>query len=190
MNNQEVEIKIKIDDPKALIAKTESLGGKKLREELQHDVMYDDGKGFFDAENCLRLRTIPGHSAYLTLKNKPGNHDYLLTRKELETEVGSAETMDLILRDLGFFPHRIKEKQAIYYDLDSVHIRFDKMPFLGDFIEIEAEESAIEKIVAKLGLDLKAGISTDYTTLFHNYLKEHRLPLETPQTFDEEKRIL
>lgn len=185
---QEIEIKIKLDDAEALKKKVQASGGKKLREELQHDVMYDDGKGFFDAENCLRLRFIPSEGWYLTLKNKPSSHDYFLTRKELETKIDSGDVMDLILRDLGFTPYRIKEKQAIYYDLNGVHLRFDKMPFLGDFIEIETEEDKIKKIVGQLGLNLNQGTSKDYTTLFHEFLKTNGLPPEIPQTFEEEKK--
>lgn len=185
---KEIEIKIKLDDAEALIKKVEGLGGKKLKEEFQHDVMFDNGKGFFDGENCLRLRFIPDDSWYLTLKNKPSDHGYLLTRKELETKIEDGEIMDLILRDLGFFPHRIKEKNATYYDLDGVHVRFDRMPFLGDFIEIEAAEDEIKKIVERLGLSLDQGINTDYTSLFHKFLKERNCPLETPQTFEEEKK--
>ncbi len=186
---KEIEIKIKLDDSAALMKKVESLGGKKIYEGLEHDVMYDDGKGFFDDERVLRLRKTPNGNL-LTYKEKELGDESanLLKRTEIQTEVKDYEATDALIRKLGFVLYRIKEKLEIQYDLDGYVLQFQKLPFLGNFVEIEAEEEDLPKILSKIGFSMKDGINKNYSKLFFDFCDQNDMNHDIPQTFEEEKK--
>lgn len=193
---KEIEIKIKLDDSQALMKKAENLGAVKVSEGLEHDVMFSNNTDEFKsdeqtvAKKVLRLRKSPNGN-YLTLKMKPeSEHKYLLVREEIETKVDDFDKADLIIQKLGFEPFRIKEKITVKYNLDGFVLEFHKLPFLGNFLEIEAEEEKLKFFLPKIGLSLQQGITSPYTHLFYDYCQEHGLSIETPQTFEEEKRLL
>jgi adenylate cyclase, class 2 len=194
---KEIEIKIKLDDREALIKKVEELGGKRVIEDegLVYDVLYNNAAGDFNSGNYqgkhLRLRRAPyGNRLTYKEKNNDKEHHFLLNRTEIEVGVGDFEKTDLILQKLGFFPHRYKEKQNVEYQLDGFRLEFHKMPFLGNFLEIEAEESELKKILPKLGLKIEQGINQGYHKLFYEYCEQHGWSIETPMTFEEEKKHL
>jgi predicted adenylyl cyclase CyaB len=190
-NNQEIEIKIKVADPEALFAKALSLGGveQKEKEGLERDVMYDDGKGFYDFPKVLRLRTT-AHGNLITYKEKNADSDTstYLVRTEIESHIDDAAAIDQIVRKLGFFPYRIKEKYRKEILLGDLVIEFHKMPFIGDYIEIEGEREDIKKILSNLDLHESDGINKDYSGLFYDFCEAHDLSKEIPMTFEEEKK--
>lgn len=188
---KEIEIKIKLDDRDALIKKVEDLGGKLIDQGTQYDVIYDDGKGFYDAPKVLRLRKL-NNLNILTYKEKlPHSIDSnLLQRVEIQTEVKDYEQTDQIIKRLGFFPHRVKEKSFFDYLLDELKIEFHTVAFLGDFLEIETENiGKLNVLLKKLGLEMTMGINRDYGTLFAEYCQKNNLPLDTPCTFEKEAEL-
>jgi adenylate cyclase class 2 len=192
MKDKEIEIKIKIDDRDALTKKVEALGGIFKERGNEMDVLYDDGKGFYDAHKVLRLRKADKTNV-LTYKEKlPKSTSFnLLERMELQTEVGDYQIMDDIIKHLGFVPYRIKEKKYEDYLLDGLKVEFHTVAFLGDFIEIETEDiNKLKIVLGKLGLNLEQGINRDYGTLFSEYCEQHNLPKDTPCTFEAEQRSL
>ena len=190
-NNQEIEIKIKIENAESLFQKVISLGGKELKDKegLETDVMYDDGKGFFDDFKVLRIRTAPsGNLLTYKEKTKDSDQDNFLVRTEIQTFIEDPKAMDEIIQKLGFVPHVTKQKYIRLIELDGLVIEFHKMPFTGDFIEIEGEPEEIKKILDKIGLKESEGINRDHTSLFFEYCDAHGLSRTTPQTFDEASR--
>ena len=191
MDNREIEVKIKLSNAADIISRAESLGAVKKPdgEGLERDVMYDDGKGFFDAHRVLRLRVGPSGN-YITYKEKlkETEHAHLLRRVEIETKVSDPEQTDLLFKALGFTPHRIKEKITNKFLLDGLVLEFHKLPFIGDFMEIEGSEDQLKNFLPKLGLGIEQGINNDYTGLFYEYCDDHGLSRELPQTFEEEKK--
>lgn len=191
-DNKEIEVKIKLPNKVEFLDKLESLGAKKISEFFSHDEMYDDGKGFFDAQKVLRVRTY-GHGrealvTYKELLDKP-THDFLLERKEIETTVSDAQKIQELFEHLGYKPYRIKEKKQVNYELEGLKIEVHTLPFLGDFIEIEASEEELKEILPKIGFKVSDGINNDYSGLFFAYCDQHNLSRETPQTFEEEKKF-
>ena len=190
---KEIEIKIKLDDPTGLMRKVEKLGGKKMGQYHEHDVMYDNASGNFNTgypeSKQLRLRKSE-EGNFLTYKEKlkGEEHNHILQRTEIETTVEDFETMDTILKRLGFRPYKVKEKIAIDYTLDGFTVEFHKLPFLGDFLEIEASEKQLEEFLPKLGLAIDQGINKSYNSLFDDYCKQHGLPQGSQLTFEEEKK--
>ncbi|HYC79881.1 MAG TPA: class IV adenylate cyclase [Candidatus Binatia bacterium] len=184
----EVEIKIKIEDPNPIKEKILAGGGKKTEEGFQHDVYYDDGKGFFKSGNTLRIRTGT-NKPLLTSKQCPVDHnEHVLSRPEFQTELEDADAMDKILQSIGFKPHVVKEKKYENYEFDGVIVEFHNLPFLGDFIEIEAPEEELKEVLPKIGLSVEMGLSKGYDRLFDEYKKEHNLASEVQDSFDEEKK--
>jgi predicted adenylyl cyclase CyaB len=189
-DNQEIEIKIKLEDSEALFKKALELGGEELKDKegLEHDVMYDDGKGFYDFPKVLRLRTAPfGNLLTYKEKNPKSDHKNFLIRTEIETFINDPKAMDEILQKLGFFPYRIKEKYVKKIKLGDFVLEFHKMAFLGDFLEIEGEEIHVDAMLGKLRLSVGLGINRDYSALFYEYCDQNGLSRETPMTFEEEK---
>lgn len=87
------------------------------------------------------------------------------TRLELETEIADFDTMDAILRKLGYATSMIYEKYRTTYALHSAEIVLDEMPY-GIFIEIEGEPDAIEACVNALQLAHEPRIMDSYAGLF------------------------
>jgi predicted adenylyl cyclase CyaB len=193
MDHKEIEIKIKLDDPTGLMRKVEKLGGKKVGEHTEYDVMYDNASGNFNTgypeSKQLRLRkTEKGNLLTYKEKFQEEDHDHILQRTEIQTKVENFETMDTILKRMGFQPYKVKEKKAVHYGLDGFILEFHKLPFLGDFLEIEASEKQLEKFLPKLDLSVEQGINKSYNSLFDDYCKQHGLPPGSQLTFEEEKK--
>lgn len=190
-NNQEIEIKIKLNDAAGLRQKVIGMGAViVLPLTFEHDVMYDDGKGFFDAPKVLRLRRYEDGQALLTYKEllSGKKHEHLLERTEIQVRVSDPVETDKIIRKLGFFPHRVKEKYAEVLRLDGFDIEFHKLPFIGDYMEIEATEDKLDKILPRLGFGIQDGINNDYTGLFEEFCEAAGIPSEVQQTFEEEAK--
>jgi adenylate cyclase class 2 len=192
---QEIEIKIKLDNPQALIDKVVSLGAEKIIEGSDYDILFTNSAGEFSAGNDggkhLRLRKSTSGN-YLTYKeNIPGEKTsaYLLERTEIETKVENYEITKIILEKIGFTEINAKEKKYSKYKFNDVVVEFHKMPFLGDFLEIEATKKVLEDVLPLLGLSLEQGIDRGYFPLFEDYKKDKGLSANTPFTFEAEAAI-
>ena len=76
--------------------------------------------------------------------------DGIFRRFEAEVVVSDFETMDVILRRLGYVVSLIYEKYRATYTLGDAEIVLDELPY-GNFTEIEADEPTIERVVADVG---------------------------------------
>jgi predicted adenylyl cyclase CyaB len=184
-DNQEIEIKIKLDDAEALKKKILELGGKKTYESLNQDTYFDNDAHFYESGNVLRLRKEQKGTLF-TFKGSLENDKSLLKREEIQTYVTDEQAIALILQRLGYWEKYKKEKKVEYYELDGFNLEFHVLPFLGNFLEIEAPEENLKNILGKLGLDLGQGIPKGYNSLFSDYKKSYNLPDDTQLTFDAE----
>lgn len=190
-NNQEIEIKIKLSNLVALRQKVLDMGATIVHPRtFERDVMYDDGRGFFAAPKVLRLRQYEDGRALLTYKEllNEKKHEHLLERTEIQAWVTDASEIDKIIQKLGFFPYRIKEKYAEHLKLDGFEIEFHTLPFIGDYMEIEATEELLQKILPRLGFGVADGVNNDYTGIFEEFCQSAGIPMGVPQTFEEEKK--
>ena len=73
--------------------------------------------------------------------------------------------METILGKLGFIPVMVYEKYRTTYTLDGAEIDLDEMPY-GSFVEIEADQAAIKRIVDVLELGAARRMTASYTVLF------------------------
>ena len=91
--------------------------------------------------------------------------DGIFRRFEAEVVVSDFETMDVILRRLGYQVALIYEKYRTTYMLGDAEIVLDELPY-GNFTEIEADEATIERVVEMLGLGGYRRMRGSYTGIF------------------------
>lgn len=179
----EIEAKLWVEDLEAARARLEALGAALTRPRVfERNIRYEDAEGSLSPQGIV-LRLRQDDRARLTYKapgavRQPG----LLARFEAEVEVDDFDTMDLILRQLGYHSFFIYEKYRTTYTLDGAEVVLDELPF-GLFIEIEGETEVIERIIAALDLDWSFRLVAGYTQLFYWVRANLDLPF-TDLTFD------
>jgi adenylate cyclase class 2 len=164
--NVETELKLYVPFLNAVARRIEAAGGKISAPRVyERNVRYDNAAGEMEkAGTVLRLR----QDTRARLTYKDGERllgEYGSSRYEAEVEVSDFDNMDTILGKLGFHSVLIYEKYRTTYQLDGGEVTLDEMPY-GNFIEIEADESVIGRVVDKLQLHSAKRMSASYTTLF------------------------
>lgn len=116
-------------------------------------------------DNGIVVRLRQDYRVRLTYKGPGQIAEGIMQRYEAEVEVSDFEAMHAILLGLGYHPHMIYEKYRTTYALDETEIVLDEMPY-GNFVEIEGEAAAIERVVQTLGLSDARRYGNSYTGLF------------------------
>lgn len=171
----EVEIKFRINDMKALV-RAMKRSGFKLQTPTTHEVntLYDLPRQELRKKGeLLRLRKY-GDAWVLThkAKGKSGRHK---TRVELETRVENGKQMDAILRNLGFAPTFTYEKFRAEWSDKTGHVVLDQTP-IGDIGEIEGPSRWIDRTAKKLGIARADYITQTYADLFFAWKRRTRSP--------------
>ena len=184
----EVEVKLPLFRRSATEIKLQNLGfvpGDLIRE---YDMYYNGtSHDFMKTDEALRIRhsdNLTGLTSRSVLTYKGPKIDTVsMTRKELETEVGSPEDSDAILRSLGYTPYFPVSKLRQYYGKDGVTACVDQVEGLGSFLELEIlvdnetqREQALKKIETILhDLDLSLSESTTLSYLCMLLKKDGRI---------------
>ncbi len=172
----ETEAKIKVSDLAGIERKLKAAGAALKSERVyERNVRYEDsGETLTPAARVLRLRQDT--RVRLTYKEPHDSADQgEWTRTELEVTVSDFETMDLILKKIGFHPAWIYEKYRTTYEFKGCEVVLDDMPF-GLFIEVEGEPAAIEHALSALGLAKAPRIAASYSDLFFRVRQRLGLP--------------
>jgi adenylate cyclase class 2 len=167
MKNDYVENEIKIHTPNldAVAARLVAAGAKLTAPRVfERNVRYETADQTFSQRGIV-LRLRQDARARLTYKEPGTIKGGALERFEAEVTVDNFDTMDLILRRLGFQPYIVYEKYRTTYELGAAEIVLDEMPY-GHFIEIEAESSVINATLNTLGLQDSPRILMSYLMLF------------------------
>ena len=165
---QEVEIKFLVTNRRALEGALRRHG---FREETpsthEVNILYDlPGQPLRKKGELLRLRKY-GDQWRLTHKAKVklGRHK---SRAELETGVSDGETMDAILRALGFVPSFVYEKFRAEWSDGQGHVVLDRTP-IGDVAEIEGKSRWIDRTARLINLKPEDYITKSYAELFFDW---------------------
>jgi adenylate cyclase, class 2 len=164
-SNQEIEIKFRVDNERALTRKLRDAGFR-LDTKRTHEMntLYDlRGEVLRNRKELLRLRQY-GSAWTLTHKSK-GKIATHSSREELETSVDDGKKMDLILRALGYSPSFRYEKYRAEWTDGKGQVVVDETP-IGNFCEIEGPSRWIDAVAKKLRVDKKDYITTNYAGLF------------------------
>jgi adenylate cyclase class 2 len=161
----ENEIKVHVPDLDAVAAQLVAAGAVLAAPRVfERNVRYENGDQTFSSQGIV-LRLRQDARVRLTYKEPGAVKDGALERFEAEVTVDDFDTMDLILRRLGFQPFIVYEKYRTTYRLGGAEIVLDEMPY-GHFIEIEAESSVIDATLNTLGLQDSPRILMSYLMLF------------------------
>jgi adenylate cyclase class 2 len=161
----ENEIKVHVPDLDAVAARLVAAGAVLAAPRVfERNVRYENGDQTFSPQGIV-LRLRQDARVRLTYKESGTVKDGALERFEAEVTVDDFDTMDVILRRLGFQPFIVYEKYRATYRLGTAEIVLDEMPY-GHFIEIEAESSVIDATLSTLGLQDSPRILVSYLTLF------------------------
>lgn len=161
----EIEVKIRINNTEKLAEKLIALGAKLVKDRhWEENTLYDSpSKLLYNQQRALRLRT-ENKKAYLTFKGPPQKSRKFKIRKEFETEVKNVKQMKKILKELGFAPTFGYNKYRTIYRVKKLKICLDETS-IGNFVELEGEQTHIVRFANSLGFAKKEFIKKDYTQL-------------------------
>jgi adenylate cyclase class 2 len=170
----EREVKIRFADPDLARAALSSIGAVPLRpRRLQDDTLFDTPDGALRARRAVvRLRCEPDR-AFLTFKG-PVQPGLMKIREEQETEVGDAEVLRRVLRELGLQGWFRYQKFREEYEAPGVVIAIDETP-VGTYMEIEGSEEGILTVTDALGRSAADFILDSYRGLFIAFAQAHNL---------------
>ncbi len=176
-SNQEIEIKFRVDDLRALNRRLRN-SGFHLDTKRTHELntLYDlPGNPLKKRGDILRLRKF-GEQWVLTHKGKgkAGRHK---TRVENETKLSDGRKMEAILRALNFSPAFRYEKFRAEWSDGKGHVVVDETP-IGNFGEIEGPPRWIDQTAKKLQISPRDYITKSYGELFLDWKKKTRSSAE------------
>jgi len=169
----EIEVKFRVENLNALKRKLREVGFR-METPRTHEMntLYDlPGEILRSRKELLRLRQY-GRKWTLTHKSgkRTGRHS---SREEIETVVEEGESMDLILRALGYAPSFRYEKFRAEWTDGNGQVVIDETP-IGNYCEIEGPPRWIDATAKELGVKRKEYIMRNYATLFTDWKKETR----------------
>jgi adenylate cyclase class 2 len=163
--SQEIEIKFRVTDLRALARKLRAAGFRVVTPRTHEmNTLYDlPGEGLRARKELLRIRKY-GSGWTITFKSGTvrGRHS---SRLELETGVRDGKQMDAILRGLGYGPTFRYEKFRAEWTDGKGNVVVDETP-IGNFCEIEGASRWIDATAKKLGVSSADYITKNYATLF------------------------
>ena len=165
----EIEAKLKVDSLQEIERKLAELGAEFLAEQLQTDYHFDDVNATLTkTDRCLRLRKQmvgKNESFFLTYKGAKEKSN-LKKRQEIELEIKDADSVRKLLSALGYEQSLVVEKKRRLWQLGDCEVALDRLPLLGDFVEIEGpDEENIATAQEKLGLSDLSHIAKSYASL-------------------------
>ncbi|HDP94205.1 MAG TPA: class IV adenylate cyclase [Candidatus Aminicenantes bacterium] len=116
----------------------------------------------------LRLRHAGDHSV-LTAKSPvttDRDHAGYKVRSEIEVRVSDFSLTRSILENSGFGVVFSYEKYREILENAGIHVMLDETP-VGNFMEIEGDPPAIDRLAAELGFRKNNYITANYRSLFH-----------------------
>jgi adenylate cyclase class 2 len=154
----ELELKVPCADLEDLERRLKSMGASHVEDLDQVDLYFSHpSRDFGVRDEELRLRRENARTV-LTYKGPKLDKDTKL-REEMELGVEDIDRMSMMLERLGFLPVIRIAKQRTVYDLQGIHFCLDRLPGLGNFVEMEwqgddldAGKQKIMELKQKLGL--------------------------------------
>ena len=174
---QEIEIKFRVADLRALARRLRSAGFRLVtRRTHEVNTLYDlPGEVLRRRNQLLRLRK---YGSAWTLTHKSGTvRGHHSSRVELETTVADGKKMDAILRALGYSPSFLYEKFRAEWADGKGHVVVDETP-IGNFCEIEGPARWIDATAKKLAVSAADYITKNYASLFLDWKQETKSAAE------------
>ena len=171
----EIEAKLKVDSLAKISRKLKDCGAEFLRSRLHTDTYFDDSKSTLrKSDIALRIRRQRiGRKEQVVITFKgPRQKGHYKHRQEIQFKVSDARLAEQFLAALGYKGVLTFQKKRRVWRLGGCEAALDKLPFLGDFVEIEGPgEKKIAAVQKKLGLDDLPHIQESYAVLMSKKLK-------------------
>lgn len=184
VHGKEIELKFRLAGgrPERVRRRLQELGAAARPAVHEADVYLDlSGGRLLAAGEVLRVRREEG-GCRVTYKGPPVQGTIFSEREEVEAGVTDLDETLAVFGALGYRPVRRKEKVRESFTLGEVTVCLDRLPFLGDYLEIEGPRRAITRTAAQLGLDLAAGTNRPYLELYQRYWQDRGVdPAEAPE---------
>ena len=175
---REIEIKLRIRDVPAVIARLRRLGARCAGRVFEQNTLYDTpDSGFRRSGRLLRLRIetparsglIPGGSRRAVVTSKspaPASSRSRYKEKfERELAIGSPQTWPGLLRSLGFRAGFCYEKYRTTFRLPGLHLDLDETS-VGTYLELEGTPRRIDRAARALGFSPRDYIRGTYWDVF------------------------
>ena len=161
----EIEVKIRIEDSKAMLGRLLALGAVLTRPRfLEENTLYDFPPGTLrSARRALRVRKS-GRRTTVTFKGEPRKSRSFKVREEFETGVGDAGQIRKILGALGLQPAYSYRKHRTQLRKGPLAICIDETE-AGAFLELEGRRHDITRFAKSLGVGRADFIRDDYVAL-------------------------
>lgn len=163
----EIEVKIRIDDLADVNEKILSQGAILTKERHSHDDTFYDlpSLELRRKHNALRVRKL-NKKTFLTFKGPEQKSRKFKIREEYETEVKNERHLRKILKSLGLQPVFQYTKFRTVFRKKRLTICLDETP-IGNFLELEGQQSEIVKFAHTLNFNKKDFIKLDYVQLIY-----------------------
>jgi adenylate cyclase class 2 len=165
----EIEVKLKLNSPADTEQKLTELGAEFLTEQSQTDYFFDDANASLTTtDRCLRLRrqSVPGSERYFLTYKGPKEQSNFKKKQEIELEIKQEQAAQKLLSALGYEQILVIEKNRRLWQLGGCSVALDRLPLLGDFIEIEGpDDKTIAEVQKSLGLADLSHVTKSYARL-------------------------
>ena len=194
----EIEAKMRLHQPDALITRLHELGATLTHQISETNSYFDTADGMLKCtDQGLRTRVEvtnvggPDETITTTITHKgPRTMGQLKSRVENEVVVDNARDAALLLGALGYHHVLSFEKRRIRYRLDGCHVELDELPIIGRFVEIEGEsDEAVLAVREKLGLADEPLIRSSYIAMLKTHQQETHSS-ETMIQFEDEATVV
>jgi len=183
----EVEVKVPINDEKAIEHMIIKAGGKRLNSEFQSDLYYDHPcRSFSQTDEAIRIRArepdtdlpLPtSEYAPIELTYKGPKVDKTTkTRLEYTSGISNFEAITSLLRHTGFKLVATVKKHRVFFDIDGITLSIDNVEGVGTFLELELvaqgekdmqdSKNRLLSLVKRLGLDPMSLVRDSYLELY------------------------
>lgn len=193
MRLQELEIKIAVpteEQLKCVFKNCCNLFGKPASHFKQLDEYFDTHDNQLEIQDLvIRIRSENGKRMIALKSPRVKLPNGMSNRIELEFESAAGEHIHHQLEQQGLRSNESYEKERWTFFHHSCEIVLDKLPFIGNFIEIEGpSEDAINEVIKLLDLSSFPTMHKHYGELMKSKFLELELPLTPLQaTFAREK---
>ncbi len=177
-NGLETEVKFYVRNLDRVKSRLEELKARLIQGRiLETNIRFDlPGAPLRAQGRVLRLRRDT--SVKLTYKSASTNEQGVLSREEIEFDVGDFEKAKRFLEALGYQKLVYYEKYRTTYELNDSFVMLDELPY-GNFVEIEAGTVDVIRTVAhKLHLKWETAIGTSYNALLDRARKHLSVAFE------------
>lgn len=161
-----IEVEVKAQVEPEVEEKLLDIGAYFMGSEDHVDIYYNPpGRDFAKSDEALRIRC--GSKIFLTYKG-PKIENVSKTRREVEVEVMDSQSMDELLKAIGFREVGKVVKRRKGYRVEEFKVFLDSVVGLGTFLEIEAyamsQGEIGEKVLRAFRLLEKIGVPRSAAT--------------------------